>query len=111
MPTSHRAFSALQFGKSSDEMYNTLLTDHPIDLVRYQVAHCYMGKIPLINSGGEAQGVDDFREAIKTAVINKRGGGAGLIMGRKVFKKSFSDGIDLLHAVQDVYLDSFVTVA
>ncbi|MDQ5951870.1 MAG: fructose-bisphosphate aldolase, class [Patescibacteria group bacterium] len=110
-PTPHRAFPALQFGKYNDEMYNTLLTDHPIDLGRYQVAHCYMGKIPLINSGGESKGADDFREAIRTAVINKRAGGAGLIMGRKIFKKPFSEGIELLQAVQNVYLDPQVTVA
>lgn len=111
MPSNHHAFSALHFGKSSDEMYGSLMTDHPIDLVRYQVAHCFMGKIPLINSGGESQGDDDFREAIKTAVINKRAGGAGLIMGRKVFKRPFAEGLELLQAVQDVYLDEAVTVA
>lgn len=111
MPTSHRAFPALHFGKSNEEMYSALLTDHPIDQVRYQVAHCYMGKIPLINSGGESQGADDFREAIRTAVINKRGGGAGLIMGRKVFKRSIEEGLQLLNAVQDVYLDPEITVA
>lgn len=110
-PTAHRAFTALHFSKYNDEMYDALLTDHPIDLGRYQVAHCYMGKIPLINSGGESKGADDLREAVRTAVINKRAGGAGLIMGRKVFKKPFADGIALLHAVQDVYLDSQVTVA
>lgn len=111
MPTSHRAFPGLHFAKYSDEMYSSLLTDHPIDLVRYQVAHCYLGKIPLINSGGEATGADDWREAIKTAVINKRGGGAGLIMGRKIFKRPFEKGVALLHAVQDIYLDQEISVA
>lgn len=111
LPTQARAFEALQFSMHSDEMYDKLLTDHPIDLVRYQVAHCYMGKISLINSGGEAKGTSDWQEAVKTAVINKRGGGAGLIMGRKIFKRSFEEGVKLLHAVQDVYLDSEITVA
>lgn len=110
MPTAHHAFSSLNFSKYSDEMYSALLTDHPIDLVRYQVAHCYMGKIPLINSGGES-GADDFKEAVRTAVINKRAGGAGLIMGRKVFKRPMDEGIKLLHAVQDVYLQDDITVA
>lgn len=111
MPTSHKAFSALHFGKENNDMYQALMTDHPIDLVRYQVAHCFMGKISLINSGGESQGDNDFREAIRTAVINKRAGGAGLIMGRKVFKRSFTEGVQLLQAVQDVYLDKEITVA
>lgn len=111
IPTSHRAFTALHFGKSSEEMYNALLTDHPVDLVRYQVAHCYMGKIPLINSGGESHGESDIAEAIRTAVVNKRGGGAGLIMGRKIFNRSFSEGIELLHSVQDVYRDTEITIA
>lgn len=111
LPTPHRAFSDLRFGKYTEQMYERLLTDHPIDLVRYQVAHCYMGKISLINSGGESQGEADFSEAVTTAVINKRAGGAGLIMGRKVFKRSFSEGIELLHAVQDVYLNPQITLA
>lgn len=111
LPTPHRAFSDLRFAKYSDEMYDQLLTEHPIDLVRYQVAHCYMGKISLINSGGESLGEADFSEAVTTAVINKRGGGAGLIMGRKVFKRPFSEGVELLHAVQDVYLDQEITLA
>ncbi len=111
LPTPHRAFTDLQFGKATDEMYDRLLTDHPIDLVRYQVAHCYMGKISLINSGGESQGEGDLVEAVRTAVINKRGGGAGLIMGRKLFKRSFADGLKIVQAVQAVYLDPAITVA
>lgn len=111
MPTQDRAFEMLQYSKHSSEMYEKLLTDHPIDLVRYQVAHCFMGKISLINSGGESQGQSDMFEAIKTAVINKRAGGAGLIMGRKLFKRPYQEGLELLHAVQDVYLDQEITVA
>lgn len=111
MPTSHHAFSALHFSKEHSDMYQCLLTDHPIDLVRYQVAHCFMGKISLINSGGESQGDNDFREAIRAAVINKRAGGAGLIMGRKVFKRPLLEGIQLLKSVQDVYLDKAITIA
>jgi fructose-bisphosphate aldolase, class I len=111
LPTAHKGFQALQFAKYKDEMYDRLLTDHPVDLVRYQVANAYMGKISLINSGGEANGGDDLKEAVRTAVINKRGGGAGLIMGRKLFKRSFEEGLKILWAVQDVYLDDRVTVA
>lgn len=111
LPEAARAFPDLHFGKYSEEMYDQLLTGHPIDLVRYQVAHCYMGKIDLINSGGEANGESDLQEAVRTAVINKRGGGAGLIMGRKVFKRPFDEGVKILQAVQDVYLDAEITVA
>lgn len=111
MPSAYRAFAALHFAKSDDEMYQTLFTDHPIDLVRYQVAHCYLGKIPLINSGGESKGDSDLHEAVRTAVINKRGGGSGLIMGRKVFKRPVHEGIALLQAVQEVYLDQEISVA
>lgn len=111
LPNAHHAFSAIHFAKFNEDMYNALLSDHPIDLVRYQVAHSYMGRIPLINSGGESKGDDDLREAVRTAVINKRAGGSGLIMGRKVFKKPIDQGIELLHAVQDVYLDPQITVA
>jgi class I fructose-bisphosphate aldolase len=111
VPNGLRAFQDLRFSMRDDEMYERLLTDHPVDQVRYQVAHCYMGKIDLINSGGEAQGESDLQEAVRTAVINKRGGGAGLIMGRKVFKRSFVEGMAILHAVQDVYLDQEITIA
>ncbi|MBP9820362.1 class I fructose-bisphosphate aldolase [Candidatus Woesebacteria bacterium] len=110
MPTPTRGFSALKFSKYSEGMYDRLLTEHPIDLVRYQVAHAYMGKIGLINSGGESES-DDFKQAVRTAVINKRAGGSGLIMGRKVFKRPFEEGVALLKAVQDVYLCEKITTA
>lgn len=103
-------YKALRYGKTDDLVYTKLTTDHPIDLVRYQVMNCYMGRSGLINSGGES-GKDDFREAVKTAVINKRAGGCGLISGRKAFQKTMKDGIELLHTIQDVYLNPAVTVA
>lgn len=110
LPTNNRAFQHLNFGKWDEKMYSNLCSEHPIDMVRYQVANAYMGKIGLINSGGES-GDNDLFEAVRTAVINKRGGGMGLILGRKAFKKSLSEGIDILHAVQDVYLDTQITIA
>ena len=91
-------------------MYTELTTDHPIDLTRYQVANSYMGRIGLINSGG-ASGSNDFMDAIATAITNKRAGGMGLILGRKAFQKPFAEGVELLHTVQDVYLDSSITIA
>lgn len=112
MPSPLHAFQALKFSKYDDAMYEKLLTDNPIDLVRYQVAHSYLGKIGLINSGGESKGGDDdMAEAVRTAVINKRAGGSGLIMGRKVFKRPFKDGVEMLHAVQDVYLNEQIDLA
>jgi len=111
MPTKDAAFSELQFSKYNLEMYKRLASSHAIDLVRYQVAHAYMGKISLLNSGGESVGEDDLAEAVKSAVINKRGGGAGLIMGRKAFQRPMADGVKILNAVQDVYLCPEVTVA
>ena len=111
LPTAAHGFAALQYGKYSDEMYNNLLTDHPIDLVRYQVLHCYSGKISLINSGDEAHGESDEAEAVRAAVINKRAGGSGMIMGRKVFKRPFAEGVALMQLVQDVYLDQEITLA
>jgi class I fructose-bisphosphate aldolase len=113
IPTAQQGFSELSFAKSKPAMYDSLLTDHPIDLVRYQVLHSYAGKIPLINSGGESQGGsdEDLRSALRLAVINKRGGGSGLIMGRKVFNHDIDHGISLLQAVQDVYLDTEITIA
>jgi class I fructose-bisphosphate aldolase len=87
------------------------VTDHPVDLVRWQVANCYMGKIGLINSGGASSGASDLAEAVRTAVINKRGGGMGLISGRKAFQRPMAEGAALLHAIQDVYLCDDVTVA
>ncbi|HEV3101986.1 MAG TPA: fructose-bisphosphate aldolase, partial [Candidatus Dormibacteraeota bacterium] len=92
-------------------MYDKLATDHPIDLCRYQVINCYMGRAGLINSGGESHGASDLKEAVRTAVINKRAGGMGLISGRKSFQRPMKEGVELLHAVQDVYLNQAVTVA
>jgi len=100
----------VKFGKTSEKAYSELSSDHPIDLTRYQVANCYMGRVGLINSGG-ASGKDDFGQAVRTAVINKRAGGTGLISGRKAFQKPFEDGVKLLHAIQDVYLCKDVTIA
>ncbi len=108
--TNNGGYKALQFGKTSDLVYNKLTTDHPIDLNRYQVANCYMGRMGLINSGGES-GKNDLAEAIKTAIINKRAGGMGIISGRKAFQKSMHEGIKLLHSIQDIYLDSSIGVA
>ncbi len=103
-------FKDLKFGKFDERMYTELMSDHPIDMTRYQVAQCYMGRIPLINSGG-ASGANDLRDAVTTAVINKRAGGSGLISGRKAFQKPMADGVELLNAVQDVYLCDEVTIA
>jgi fructose-bisphosphate aldolase, class I len=111
MPDSVHGFKQKNFAKYSDEMYDRLLTDNPIDLVRYQVAHCYAGAISLINSGGDSTGDDDVRDVLRTAVINKRGGGAGLIVGRKIFNRSFAEGTQLLHDIQDVYLDERIGLA
>ena len=110
MAENNGGYNAIKFGKTSPKVYSELTTDHPIDLVRYQVANCYMGRAGLINSGGES-GKDDLQQAVRTAVINKRAGGMGLILGRKAFQKPLPDGIALLNAVQDVYLAKDVTVA
>lgn len=99
------------YGKTNPKIYSELSSDHPIDLVRYQVANCYMGRAGLINSGGESKGESDFADAVRTAVINKRGGGTGLISGRKAFQRPMSEGAELLHTIQDVYLSDEVTVA
>ena len=99
------------YGKTSKIVYEKLTTDNPIDLVRYQVANCYMGRAGLINSGGESKGASDLSEAVRTAVINKRGGGMGLISGRKAFQRPMSEGVELLNAIQDVYLSEEITVA
>ena len=109
-PTNNGGYQALNFGKTHPDVYRKLTSDHPIDMTRYQVANCYMGRAPLINSGG-ASGKNDLQQAVRTAVINKRAGGAGLITGRKAFQRSMAEGIELLHAVQDVYLDKDITVA
>jgi len=101
----------VKFGKTSSKVYDTLTTDNPIDLARYQVANCYMGRMGLINSGGESKGASDMAEAVTTAVVNKRAGGQGLISGRKAFQKPVAEGIALLNAIQDVYLDETITLA
>lgn len=110
MAENNGGYNAIKFGKTSPKVYSELTTDHPIDLVRYQVANCYMGRAGLINSGGES-GKNDLQQAVRTAVINKRAGGMGLISGRKAFQKPMKDGVELLNAIQDVYLDKAVTVA
>jgi class I fructose-bisphosphate aldolase len=109
--TNNGGYNAIKFGKTSKLVYEKLTTDHPIDLCRYQVLNCYSGKIGLINSGGESKGAADLAEAVETAVINKRAGGMGLILGRKAFQKPFKDGVELINATQDVYLDKSITIA
>jgi len=111
LPTNNFGFKDIGFGKYNDAMYETLTTDHPIDLCRLQVANCYMGKIGLINSGGGSKGESDLKEAITTAVINKRAGGSGLILGRKAFQKPFAEGVNILQSVQKVYLDTKISIA
>lgn len=111
LPTGNGGFRALGFGKTSGKVYTELSSEHPIDLCRYQVANGYMGRVGLINSGGAAGGETDLREAVTTAVINKRAGGMGLISGRKAFQRPMKEGIALLNAIQDVYLDQQVTIA
>lgn len=111
LPENNGGYTALKFGKTSPLVYEKLTTDHPIDLCRYQVANCYMGRMGLINSGGASAGESDLAEAVRTAVINKRAAGMGLISGRKAFQRPVADGIKLLNAIQDVYLDPQVTVA
>jgi class I fructose-bisphosphate aldolase len=111
LPTNNGGFTALKFGKTHDKVYSQLNTDHPIDLCRYQVANCYMGRAGLINSGGESKGATDLAEAVFTAVVNKRAGGTGLISGRKAFQKDMKEGVKLLNAIQDVYLNEKITIA
>ncbi len=116
LPENNGGYKALNtgggsYGKLDERMYTQLSTDNPIDLCRYQVANCYMGRAGLINSGGESKGAGDKADAVITAVINKRGGGQGLIMGRKAFQKPMNEGVELLNAVQDVYLEKSITVA
>lgn len=111
LPMNNGGYNALKYGKTHDKVYSELTTDHPIDLCRYMVANCYMGKIGLINSGGESKGASDLAEAVKTAIINKRAGGHGLISGRKAFQKPMKEGVALLNAIQDVYLDKKITIA
>ena len=111
MPENNGGYNALSFGKTHKKVYSDLSSDHPIDMTRYQVANCYMGRAGLINSGGASSGESDLKEAVRTAVINKRAGGMGLISGRKAFQRPMNDGVQLLHAIQDVYLNREVTVA
>jgi fructose-bisphosphate aldolase, class I len=111
LPTNNGGYQALKFGKTHPKVYSELTSDHPIDLCRYQVANCYMGRAGLINSGGESKGASDQAEAVATAVINKRAGGTGLISGRKAFQRPMAEGAALLNLIQDVYLDSDITVA
>ena len=111
LPTNNGGYTAINFGKTSPKVYTELSSDHPIDLCRYQVANCYMGRIGLINSGGESKGATDLQEAVATAVINKRAGGTGLISGRKAFQKPMNEGIQLLNSIQDVYLAKEIDLA
>lgn len=111
LPENNGGYNAINFGKTHKKVYSDLTTDNPIDLARFQLAACYMGRIPLINSGGESKGATDLGDAVRTAVINKRAGGMGLISGRKAFQKTRKEGVELLHTIQDVYLDSSITIA
>ncbi|MGH9948714.1 MAG: class I fructose-bisphosphate aldolase, partial [Pyrinomonadaceae bacterium] len=115
LPTKNGGYTALNkeasYGKTHKKVYDELTSDNPIDLVRYQVANCYMGRAGLINSGGESKGASDLADAVRTAVINKRGGGTGLISGRKAFQRPMNEGVELLNAIQDVYLSKEVTIA
>ena len=111
LPENNGGFKDIGFGKTHPDMYDKLSSNHPIDLTRYQVINCYMGRIGLINSGGASAGSSDLQEAIRTAVINKRAGGMGLISGRKAFQRPMKEGIELLQAIQDVYLSQEVTIA
>jgi fructose-bisphosphate aldolase, class I len=110
-PTKNGGYKAVGFGKTSDLLYGDLVAENPIDWTRWQVVNCYMGNIGLINSGGESKGSSDMADAVRTAVINKRAGGTGLISGRKAFQRPTNEGVELLNAIQDVYLDDSVTVA
>ncbi len=112
LPENNGGYNALPgYGKTHKKVYSDMSTDHPIDLCRYQVANCYMGRIGLINSGGASSGASDMAEAVKTAVINKRAGGQGLISGRKAFQRPMNEGVALLNSIQDVYLDKTITIA
>ncbi len=111
LPAGNGGYNALNFGKTHKKVYDELTSEHPIDLCRYQVANCYMGRVGLINSGGESKGASDMAEAVMTAVVNKRAGGMGLISGRKAFQKPMNEGVELLNTIQDVYLDNSITLA
>jgi len=110
-PENNGGYRALKFGKTHPRVYDELTTEHPIDLTRWQVANCYLGRVGLINSGGASAGQGDLAQAVRTAVINKRAGGMGLIVGRKSFQRPMDEGVELIHAVQDVYLDESITIA
>ncbi|MCC8166908.1 MAG: class I fructose-bisphosphate aldolase [Planctomycetes bacterium] len=110
-PENNGGFTAINFGMTSPRVYDTLTTDHPIDLTRYQVLNCYAGRAGLINSGGASAGKDDLAQAVRTAVINKRAGGMGLILGRKAFQRPLREGVEIIQRVQDVYLDKDITIA
>ena len=111
LPTNNGGYNATKHGKTHPKVYTDLSSDHPIDLTRYQVLNCYAGRVGLINLGGESKGASDLAEAVATAVINKRAGGQGLILGRKAFQRPMKEGIDLLRTIQDVYLDSSISIA
>ncbi|MDO8794460.1 MAG: class I fructose-bisphosphate aldolase [Vicinamibacterales bacterium] len=111
LPENNGGFTAVNFGKTHKKVYSDLSSDHPIDLTRYQLANCYMGRAGLINSGGASSGESDLKEAVRTAVINKRAGGTGLISGRKAFQRPMAEGVGILNAIQDVYLSKKVTIA
>ncbi len=111
LPMNNGGFTAIQFAKTNPEMYTQLCSDHPIDLCRYQVLNCFSGRISMINSGGESKGKTDLAEAIKTAIINKRAGGSGIIMGRKSFQRPFDEGVKIINAVQEIYLAKEITIA
>ncbi|WMJ73016.1 class I fructose-bisphosphate aldolase [Cytophagaceae bacterium ABcell3] len=111
MAKTNGGFKAIKFGKQVPDMYDKLSSEHPIDLCRYQLANCYMGRIGMINSGGASSGESDLKDAVKTAVINKRAGGTGLILGRKAFQRPLKEGINLLNSIQGVYLDHNITIA
>lgn len=111
LPTNNGGYPAINFGRTHDKVYTDLSSDHPIDLCRYQVVNCYMGRAGLINSGGASSGASDYAEAVTTAVVNKRAGGTGLISGRKAFQRPMNEGIQLLNKIQNVYLCDKVTIA
>ena len=111
LPANNGGYLATKHGKTSPLVYDKLTSDHPIDLTRYQVLNCYSGRVGLINSGGESLGQSDLKEAVITAVVNKRAGGMGLILGRKAFQRPFNEGVEMLQAIQDVYLDKDITIA
>lgn len=111
LPTNNGGYLATKQGKTSQLVYDKLTSDHPIDLTRYQVLNCYSGRVGLINSGGESLGESDLKEAVITAVVNKRAGGMGLILGRKAFQRPFQEGVEMLQAIQNVYMDKDITIA